>query len=558
MHQWKKLFQKHILERGLGYYEMGLVYDIERTEGRISATVEGTEDYTVEIEFNDEEILQMYCDCPYADSGKYCKHMAAVLFAVEENEEATAWQDPFKNVKEAQEQLKKAIESIPVEDLRQKLFEAAWKDSSLRNYLLTKYMPITLNHLVKLKREVDEIAYHYSDRGGFINYHYAYDYTCALSDFLDSNIPVFIEKGNLMEAFDLVNYVFCEAGNRELDDSDGGICLVADRCYTYWKNILAACDDKGKKTLFDWFMRHRENYVVDYMEDYINDFLRDEFEDEELLREKMRVLDDMISQKENDSESGYFYSVHYGKMQNILERISIMKKLNYSKAEIAEYRKQYRNFHEIRGLEIAEYIDERDYESAIRVLQESKVLDKQWHGLLSNYSEKLMMIYEEIGNSQEYKKELLFCIFEIKMCNADHLLKLKTFCTDEEWEKYREEFLVSDSNYQVRFELMEREGLFQRLLDEVAKMNHIYVLDNYEKELKKNFPQEVRNLYVQFVQEEMSRASSRKFYREYVGYLRKIAAYPDGKRVAKEIADEWKMKYKRRSAMMDELRKVGF
>ena len=30
-----------------------------------------------------DPIEDMLCDCPYAEDGNYCKHMAAVLFAVD-------------------------------------------------------------------------------------------------------------------------------------------------------------------------------------------------------------------------------------------------------------------------------------------------------------------------------------------------------------------------------------------------------------------------------------------------------------------------------------------
>ena len=43
-----------------------------------------------------------------------------------------------------------------------------------------------------------------------------------------------------------------------------------------------------------------------------------------------------------------------------------------------------------------------------------------------------------------------------------------------------------------------------------------------------------------------------------ISYLKKITKYPDGKKIARDIAECWKQDYKRRPAMMDELRKAGF
>lgn len=64
MEDWKSLFRAHILARGLDYYKSGAVQDIERTETGYCATVEGTEDYEVEIEIRDDRIYDMECSCP--------------------------------------------------------------------------------------------------------------------------------------------------------------------------------------------------------------------------------------------------------------------------------------------------------------------------------------------------------------------------------------------------------------------------------------------------------------------------------------------------------------
>ena len=86
MKNWQEYFLPRILERGWNYYKDGAVQSLTTTPTGYRATVSGTEDYEVEIELNGDEIAEMYCDCPYAADGNYCKHMAAVLYAVEEED----------------------------------------------------------------------------------------------------------------------------------------------------------------------------------------------------------------------------------------------------------------------------------------------------------------------------------------------------------------------------------------------------------------------------------------------------------------------------------------
>lgn len=69
---------KGIWSTGKNYYKKGAVISLNKTGAGYHAEVEGTEDYEVDIEITDGEIRDMYCSCPYADDGNYCKHMAVV------------------------------------------------------------------------------------------------------------------------------------------------------------------------------------------------------------------------------------------------------------------------------------------------------------------------------------------------------------------------------------------------------------------------------------------------------------------------------------------------
>lgn len=79
--EWEKYFDENILKRSEGYYRKGKVIDFQADGRKRSATVIGTEEYSVFVEFNqDGSIADMRYNCPYAENGEYCKHMAAVLY----------------------------------------------------------------------------------------------------------------------------------------------------------------------------------------------------------------------------------------------------------------------------------------------------------------------------------------------------------------------------------------------------------------------------------------------------------------------------------------------
>lgn len=84
---WKRRFGNIILERGKGYYQHGHVQDLSYEDHVYKARVVGDASYHVEIKIRDDELVYAKCSCPYAASGKYCKHMAAVLYAIDDKGE---------------------------------------------------------------------------------------------------------------------------------------------------------------------------------------------------------------------------------------------------------------------------------------------------------------------------------------------------------------------------------------------------------------------------------------------------------------------------------------
>ena len=86
----EEYFSPRILERGKEYYRNHHVITLDRIEeGYYEAEVEGSQIYTVFVELEENgEISDISCDCPY-DWEEFCKHEAAVLYALREQEEYT-------------------------------------------------------------------------------------------------------------------------------------------------------------------------------------------------------------------------------------------------------------------------------------------------------------------------------------------------------------------------------------------------------------------------------------------------------------------------------------
>ena len=82
MIQWQHLFSVSILNRGREYFRKNKVRSLIRDGATYYAVVEGSREYEVEIRLHGTQIEEMNCDCPYAQEGNFCKHMAAALYEI--------------------------------------------------------------------------------------------------------------------------------------------------------------------------------------------------------------------------------------------------------------------------------------------------------------------------------------------------------------------------------------------------------------------------------------------------------------------------------------------
>ena len=106
-YQFEQVIDEKILQRGLTYFKKGHVHELEEVSpNTYEAIVEGTEDYTVRLTVENNVVTEYSCDCPY-DLGPVCKHVAAVIFSLQE-EELGLTKKTGKTKKAAQSGVKKS------------------------------------------------------------------------------------------------------------------------------------------------------------------------------------------------------------------------------------------------------------------------------------------------------------------------------------------------------------------------------------------------------------------------------------------------------------------
>lgn len=566
--KWYTLFRQHILDRGIEYYEDGHVIEYHYSENEITAQVDGTEIYDVHIVLDEEDVIDMECSCPYARDGRNCKHMAAVLFAFEgmlakQDEEGDLDILPplsfdEKYQKEKQEVIE-LISQIPEEKVRELLAGFVLADESLKNKLQIEYsFKMNRKLMLDLRKELNEIEYKYS-RGGYVDWYHASEFASELEYFLDTKVMLLIEKQYLKQAFELTNLVFYCIGNIDMDDSDGNSTYVANRCFECWKLIIEKSDEEFKNQMKKWFEMHRTGYVIDFLDEYIEEILMEAFPTKEMLIEEIQKLDFYIS-KCQGNDCGRYYTVHHGFVNPVLKRIEYMKKMGCTDTEIIEYRNANRRFSVIRELEISEAIEKGNYETAIKGLIESKMLDEGNQEQIKKYCEQLINLYKITGAIQAHCNELISYLENFWQYDLTYVKMLKSSIADEkQWNCIVDDIVKKNRHEDFVCKLLHEEQRYEQLMNRIEmSSDKVGLLDVYEKVLRKKMPERVIKIYSEYLKNVAEMANERKKYQYLMSYLKKISKCAGGDVIAKDIADSWKRVYKRRTAMMDELRKAGF
>ena len=574
---WQKLFASHILERGYDYYCDGAVGNIEIGRDDLRADVVGTEDYEVEISLNDGKVTDMYCSCPYAAGGNNCKHMAAVLYEwtadiMDEDEPEDTDNEDMDNDADA-ESMDLFEPAVTVCDYKKKSAAVEKLVTSAERDIVQAFLVSVLAEDKKLLlrfrnmvnkcatkedvedyfEQIDEIADRYLGRDHFINYYQAYDFMLELEEIIDKDVRRMIDNGSHISAFHVMNHIFVLLGNVDMDDSGGETSMLAEQIYQLWLELLTKVNAQDKRKMFIWFTTHMDGSVIDYLEEYIEQIIMEEFKEPEYEQDKLSFMEEMIEKAEK-KDSGWSRDYAVGKWT--VTYLKTLEEKNAPEDQLEEICKKYWNNSGVRRYYIDRYFEKKEYDRVLQVLDESIELDKAYRGQVLEYIQKKKEIYRLQGNKSAYIEQLWKLVLEQSAGDLDIYKELKAQYSEKEWLIKREElFKKLPPNAHID-RLYKEEKLYDRLLAYVLKSSGLYAVQSYENVLKKEYPKQILSKYQGEVNKMASCTGNRKHYADLVALLRRMKRIKGGSEIVETIVEEWKIKYRNRPAMMDELSKL--
>ena len=189
-------------------------------------------------------------------------------------------------------------------------------------------------------------------------------------------------------------------------------------------------------------------------------------------------------------------------------------------------------------------------------MKESILRDADYRGLVRDYSQALKNIYHQTGNKEAYRKQLWDLILQDDVGSVDVYKELRGEYEAEEWIHVREEVFSKLPPHAAIDQLYKEDELYDKLLDYVVNAPGLYKLQAYEASLKGIYPDVLLKKYRMELEKMAERTASRKDYQNWVRLLKRMLKIKGGNKVVHQIVDEWKVQYKHRPAMMDELNKL--
>jgi hypothetical protein len=571
---WRQYFTSIILERGYDYYADGHVTTIRKTDDGYIGIVSGTEDYSVDLRFtshNGSETLQMDCSCPYADDGSYCKHMAAMLYAIEKQDRISGGEhnETEKNLatsRESGKSIQEVVDELAPDIVRKELISILESDRNLSASFLMKYArdeKSISDYIYAMRETAEEIRMQCSDHHGFVDWRNASDYVLRLATEVLSNLQDFTseDEEEASAAFNVSLYVYDMFVNTDIDD-DGDSQIFADDCISVWEEILSNTESDALREHIYRELTREANKIGfgEYMSERIEDFLSDHFKEGQFIAERLGVLDARIERFSNDAS----WSGESKLSRCVIERIALMEELGYSRSDIDEYKKMFWHLPDIRKMKMMELENNGEMVELIRLLEESRKMDHGSPGLVRNYSEKLIECYRSVNNTEKVKEELYLYLIAYSRGNTVKFIEYKQYFSEDVWLQKREE--IFDILLKDRIDikpLLALEGLKDRLFDSLVKkvegkygVERISLLEvrKYEDILRPEYDRELLGVYSNAIGNMAKHAGGRSHYKEIVAAIRWMLVYPGGKEVAKTLLEQWRSQYSNRPAMKEELR----
>lgn len=566
LRHFEEYIDEPILKRGLSYFKKGFVHEpAEIRPGDYEAVVEGSEEYTVKLSIRNGVITEHSCDCPY-DMGTVCKHVAAVIFYLEQeklgltqstkkgsSKKAKASSSKPSKRKTIAQQVDDLLGKVTHDELILFVREHAAKNAQFRDLLLASFAQYNPDESKALyAKQVKALIKVARGKYGLIDSSGAKYISKEISPML-SLAERYLSQGNHKSAFFICTAIMDELISALLcaDDREG---VLGNAIYAAYNTLSAIASEEPsediRKLILKYCFTSFDKRTFAGWDWHIG-----------LLQLAACILDtegevEEIFKRINSIPESDEYEIK--EVQKIKYCILLEKK----GTEIAQkYLEQNIGNPSFREQAIQDALDQKDYEKATALANDGIEQDSGYPGLIIDWYDWLLKIAESQNDTERiilYARDLLLESLNPKQ---DYYQILKKTVPPEEWAGFVETIVqeAMERKPYYRTDLVAsifiREEWWSRLLDLVKKECNLDQLSKYEKLLAQHFPSELADLYAERIIEYVEDRVGRDYYRTACRYIRRMIKL-GARDKADEVISQLRQTHYRKKALMEELDNV--
>ena len=547
-----------VLLRGQDYYRDGRVVALEPTgERAFKAKVEGTYQYDAHVEWDSEGEFSCACTCPY-DWGPVCKHVIAVLFAIEEAHPEIFAGEAIQIPPSKSEQVLAILEGLPRESLVDILVGLAEDDRGISLDIRARYGEAAPDKAIYLRTALEALRLG-QDRHGFIDYWGASRAFHGL-DALLSRAGTLLREGRADGAVPIAQAVL-ETTAKGYENADDSIGLLGD-CIGIALSILTKAGlqigEEQRRELLDYCV------ALAPVEPYCDfgwgwDLAGIAANSIAGTEERSRVfalLDAMAERRADDgADIRSSISDHDHEMAALI-KLSVVEREDGAEACL-RFLQDHIHLHALRQHLIQHHLERGELVEVKRLctdwLEEHSAAKPAYRRY---YLNTLLEIAQRVKDTPEIlrlARALLLDTGDLKYYDL-----IKETLPGQAWPETLEALIAdlkpTSRGWFVLPDIYAREGMWERLLENALQAGEP-MLERYRDALEPRFPEKISKAYEGIVYGMLERTTNRGVYAKAAEFLRRMTAMGYGGRV-EEIIDDLTSSHRKRRAMVEELEAV--
>ena len=555
--EFEHFISETILDRGLSYFKNGAVDEFwEISNGEFEAVVWGTEPYTVCLKVVDDIIVEHRCDCPY-DWGPVCKHVAAVIFYMKQDELGLSQEKILpagkpkkkKRRKSVAQQVKEILDKVSHEDLKKFIQEQCKRDKQFRSLFLSGFAHLNEGQSKAFYRQqVRLLVNSLAGRHGFIDWHQMKLLRKRLGPIIDLAAKQFKNK-NYKNAIAICTALIEEMEEviNACDDSDGYASSVIEHAFTILRDIAGRkIPGEVRKKLFDYC---------------IASFKKDMFKGWDWHVGILELAFELATHEDEADTIISCLNTIDGKYERNIARAFQLEVI--SKFKDAEEVRKFMNDHignfSIRKAAIKKAMADENFEEAIKLCKAGIKYDKKERpGFVKTWYDWLLKIAQAQNDREKIIEYARFLFIDNFSAEQDYYQILKQEVGQNAWNDFLED-MIKDINAKGNWgdkdllrQIYIREKWWDRLLSLLKESPSLLNIEIYEEYLAKTYPQELVELYAACLVNYLDWNTGRKHYQTVCRYLRRMKKLGGTEKV-NELIEYFKETYPKRRALMEEL-----